>query len=661
MSQLIYLRLEGDIQGNISAGCGSQNSIGNRYQMGHEDEIQVFGLMQAVSRHPGGTHHHGLRFCKTLDKSSPLLNNAINNNERLNMLFDIYRINQYGRLENYYTIELRAARIQSLDCKITLKDLPYEYVSVEYDYICCRHLIAGTEFYDLLIPDQSPQLLPIVQKIPLPPQPPERKVTLVMGIFFDGTGNNAVNTGSMLKALTAQHFDIEDPDAESILAKNVSEKMGIRGVGASSYLGYYTNIHWLNELYEQKFPPDSNYIQGVLYVEGIGTRAGEPDDPIGLGLGSAATGIIAKTDDAVAQLAMAIKIVIARLTGKFVVENLMFDIFGFSRGAAAARHFANRVQAGDNTIIHAISTGLSKFSYSGTPAGKTRFLGIMDTVAAVGTVANGLDPHSADTGDVNILLRPGVAQKVFHITAQHECRYNFALNSVAPAWPELALPGVHSDIGGGYLPQLREDLFLTRPQVETRPANQPGANSRVYRQAKEQLRELAHCPTLMPLIHTNAITPEIWEDDYAPADRYSQPQKRTFAALTLRHRVVRHAWSKVVLRVMVDAAKEGGAVFAEIEKDLKYALPDELKPYCERARAMGKLVRQHKSVLGFTPDEVDIIARNFIHCSAHWNAVTLRQTGELQGGTAASETIGFVNRPDENWTRTVYNMDGIKR
>jgi hypothetical protein len=41
---------------------------------------------------------------------------------------------------------------------------------------------------------------------------------------------------------------------------------------------------------------------GCLYVEGIGTRAGEPDSLVGIGLGTAETGIIAKTDDAVAQL-----------------------------------------------------------------------------------------------------------------------------------------------------------------------------------------------------------------------------------------------------------------------------------------------------------------------------------------------------------------------
>ncbi|VEB92273.1 Uncharacterized conserved protein [Citrobacter koseri] len=132
-----------------------------------------------------------------------------------------------------------------------------------------------------------------------------------------------------------------------------------------------------------------------------------------------------------------------------VFDTFLFDIFGFSRGAAAARHFANRVQSEDGAIVNAINAGMVKQVYTGKPAGKTRFMGIFDTVTAVGTPFNGLNPHSADTGDVNIRLRPGVAQKVFHITAQHECRYNFALNSVAPAWPEITLPGVHSDIGGG--------------------------------------------------------------------------------------------------------------------------------------------------------------------------------------------------------------------
>ncbi|HAU3345196.1 TPA: type VI secretion system tube protein TssD [Salmonella enterica subsp. houtenae serovar 1,40:z4,z23:-] len=661
MGNLIYLTLEGNIQGQISAGCSSQASVGNRHQLGHENAIFVFSLTQAESGSKGDIHHHGLHFCKLLDKSSPLLSNAINNNERLKMTFDIYRINRYGRMEKYYLIELRGATIQAISLQSKMNDMDYEYITVDYDYILCRHLIAGTEFDYLLTPDNDAHLFPAVQKTMLPADPPERKVTLVLGIFFDGTGNNAVNTRNMLEALTAQHFDINDPDAESILTRNASEKMGASGIGAGSYLGYYTNIHWLNESYEQTFPPDGGYTQGAVYVEGIGTRAGEPDNPIGLGLGTAETGIIAKTDEAVAQLAKAIDATLALLQGKFVVDKLLFDIFGFSRGAAAARHFANRIQSEDRAIINTIQVGMRKYTYRGAPAGKTRFLGIMDTVAAVGTLANGLDPHNADTGNVNIHLRPGVAQKVFHLTALHECRYNFALNSVAPAWPELALPGVHSDIGGGYLPQLREDLFLTRPQVDTLPQNQSGAQSHIYQQTMAQLQVLEHSPAIMPVIRTNAITPEVWEDDFAPADRYSQPQKRAFAALTLRHRIVSFDWSKVALRVMVDAATEAGAVFTDIEKTKRHDLPDELKPFCEHARMMGKAARQHVAATGFAPEDVDIIAGKYIHCSAHWNAVELKQSGELQGGASASETVSFVNRPDKNWIRTIYNMDGKKR
>ncbi|RWS36665.1 type VI secretion system tube protein Hcp, partial [Erwinia amylovora] len=109
-----------------------------------------------------------------------------------------------------------------------------------------------------------------------------------------------------------------------------------------------------------------------------------------------------------------------------------------------------------------------------------RLLGIWDTVAAIGSPANGVNPHSADTGEVNIVLRPGVAEKVFHLTAQLECRFNFALSSVKPAWPELALPGAHSAIGGGYNPGGHEACFLTRPPLGTVPLFNPDTATRIY-------------------------------------------------------------------------------------------------------------------------------------------------------------------------------------
>lgn len=664
MSDIIYVTINGEVQGGISKDCGSDASVGNRYQHGHEDEVFVFSLVKSFSSTGAGVNAQGITFCKIIDKSSPLLMNAINNNESLNMVFSIYRVNRFGRMEKYYLIEVRGARISGIDTRVDTNTLHYEYITVNYDYIHSRHLMAGTEFDYLVAPENYSRLFPPtpISPEPKPPEePPVRHVTLVLGIFFDGTGNNAANTENMLASCSAQGFDLASPDAESILKRSASELMGLNGAEATSYSGFYTNIHWLHELYSRTFSATDGYLQQAIYVEGIGTQAGKPDSVIGMGLGLAECGVIAKTDDAVSQLAAAIATSLKQWDSDFIIDTLLFDIFGFSRGAAAARHFANRIQSEDRAIINAIASGMGQHEYIGTAAGKTRFIGLFDTVAAIGTPANGMDPHSADTGDANLALRPGVAQKVFHITAQNECRYNFTLNSVSPAWPELSLPGAHSDIGGGYLPQTREDLFLSRPLVETLPADTPNERSRVYRRAAAELPELERSSAIAPIVRTNTVTTQTWEDGFVPADRYGQMQKRTFSALVLRHRIVKHDWSMVTLRVMLDAAKDAGVLFDDVARKRGTEMPASLSLLSEKARAMGKAARLRTSAIGFSPEEIDTLARSYIHCSASWNAVATDQYGELRGGASASETVGFVNRPDEDWVRTVYNMDGIKQ
>lgn len=266
----------------------------------------------------------------------------------------------------------------------------------------------------------------------------KREITLTIGVFFDGSGNNAINTQYMLKAYTAEHYNQDDPEAESILAKCAWENFGVSGSSATSYTRYYTNIHWLSTLYSRRFTEDCPNVQRAVYIDGIGTDAGKPDSKLGQGFGISDTGVVAKTNKAVSMLAESIQDALDAVSQKqtdytFIIKSLQFDIFGFSRGAAAARHFANRIQSEDLAIISAIRQGMTGTSFNGSPAGKTRFIGIFDTVAAIGTPVNGLNPHSADTGDVNLTLRPGVAEKVFHITAANECRFNFAMNSVKPA------------------------------------------------------------------------------------------------------------------------------------------------------------------------------------------------------------------------------------
>ncbi|MGF6268164.1 type VI secretion system Hcp family effector [Lelliottia nimipressuralis] len=662
MSNVIYLTLTGERQGEISADCGTEKSIGNRFQYRHENEILVYQLSSSSVSTAGGVHHQGLRFTKPTDKSSPLLTTAINENEKLRLSFDYYRTNRFGRQEKYYHIELRGASIHGISSSHKKDSLDTESITVSYEYIRSKHLIANTEFSNLILPDAYNQLFPPDEI----KQPEKRHITLTLGVFFDGTGNNAVNTQNMLAACTAAHFDISDPDAESILARMAQEQMGVSGTGATSYTGGYTNIHWLNTLYKTDLPIESGQAQAAIYVEGIGTEAGRPDSMIGLSLGVADTGVIAKTDLAVKQIAEAINkffVEVAKTVSvpSLKVTELRFDIFGFSRGAAAARHFANRIQTEDRDIINAIRYGMNDVEYAGAPAGKTRFIGIFDTVAAIDTPQNGLNPHTAKTGDVNIVLRPGVAEKVFHITAQHECRFNFALNSVQPAWPELVLPGAHSDIGGGYLPATWENIYLTRPEAVTVPLDTPLADTRTYRHAMEQLPILESSAVAAPLIRTNDITADAWEDTRMPSHPRDGMQKRAFAALTMKKRIVKNDWSKVVLRVMIDAAQDAGVEFESIDSTKpEYALPAELRPLCDKAITFSKATRLSKSTSFFTASEAYSIAKNYIHYSANWNSITLDRNGRFYGGASISETIGFVNRPDEKWLRTTYDMDGNK-
>jgi len=497
-------------------------------------------------------------------------------------------------------------------------------------------------------------------------QKEKREITLTLGVFFDGTGNNAINTDNMMKACIAERYQLDDIDAGAILGQCAREGMGVSGVGATSYLGYYTNVHWLQTLYRKDISANDVNIQKAIYIDGIGTEAGKPDSILGQGLGISDTGVIAKTNKAVASLAGNIQEVLQEIRLRqsdyeLVITSLQFDIFGFSRGAAASRHFANRVHSEDASIINAIRDGMQATTFKGAPAGKTRFIGIFDTVAAIGTPLNGLNPHSADTGEVNLILRPDVADKVFHITAANECRFNFALNSVKPAWPELSLPGAHSDIGGGYLPAVEENLFLSRPETDTVPLRQPGEQTRAYYQTTKHMEKLDAYPTVAPIMRTSEISAETWSDDRMPPDRYGEPQKRSYAALTLRNRIVKNDWSKVALRVMYAAAQEAGVMFDAIDPvNPAMALPDELVSLCDKSVAMGKAVRSGQIPVLFSLNETETIARRYIHCSANWNAIIADVKGYTLGGASASEIVGFLNRPDENWQRTIYNMVGKK-
>ncbi|MEK8725079.1 hypothetical protein P2S07_06425, partial [Escherichia coli] len=69
MSNIVYLTVTGEQQGSISAGCGTSESTGNRWQSGHEDEIFTFSLLNNINNTGLGSQFHGITFCKGSDSN----------------------------------------------------------------------------------------------------------------------------------------------------------------------------------------------------------------------------------------------------------------------------------------------------------------------------------------------------------------------------------------------------------------------------------------------------------------------------------------------------------------------------------------------------------------------------------------------------------------
>lgn len=220
---------------------------------------------------------------------------------------------------------------------------------------------------------------------------------ITVGIFFDGTGNNGINATSGKKLL----------------------------VDHDSYHAAPTNIYKLFKL----FSGDEK-----LYVEGIGTVTGAKDSDFAKATCKNPIGYSGySSDDKLREAYTFIKQKMQDQTKEY-----QFYVYGFSRGAMLARNFCYELLRYDSTIPGTITI---------------KFLGVFDTV------------ESAPFNNYNVSLLPGL-ENALQLCAVNECRYFFPLtgffedsrnmddsklmvgNSV---WKEIFVPGVHADVGGGYL------------------------------------------------------------------------------------------------------------------------------------------------------------------------------------------------------------------
>lgn len=127
--------------------------------------------------------------------------------------------------------------------------------------------------------------------------------------------------------------------------------------------------------------------------------------------------------------------------GHDIIDSLRVDCFGFSRGAAAARY-----------LVHLLASKGGLLDRLGNLFQVIRceipFVGLFDTVAHFDAI------FANDTEELHLdAIKDKRVERVVHLAAGDEHRYNFPLTNIASAGEkgrEYFLPGAHSDVGGCY-------------------------------------------------------------------------------------------------------------------------------------------------------------------------------------------------------------------
>ncbi len=474
-----------------------------------------------------------------------------------------------------------------------------------------------------------------------PERPVQQRITLRIGVFFDGTGNNLFNAATGA-ACRGKELGFRQDQAESI-ARHCEKFMGRLD---SSYANAETNIARLFRLYKEdaqrRLRPSESLGCLRVYIEGIGTRAGQPDNPFSMGTGLGASGVLACVSTFPAAFAKQY-VQFRRSNPDIVIESVEFDLFGFSRGAAAARHFANEVLKADGGIA---ATGLAPCFPWQRARATLNFIGLFDTVAAIADPLRGdFSPANASNPGLNLYLPAGCARKVVHLVAHDEQRRNFALTRVAPQHDEIALPGAHADLGGGYPAEMTERLLLTRPLVSRERYGTDSLHAWSYRQAQIDLAQFQQEPWFDPG-HTQ-LTIETWRNRL-PRSRGEQPESDIFAAIRLE-RQVRGELSLVYLRVMHRLGSAYRVPFSPIPDTPDLAIPAELQGIAGKLQAHVQGTPQR-----LDQAEIRLLFGRYVHLSAHWNALLGSGLGNVDAvfvnaPTADGRRNAFPNRPQAGY------------
>ena len=475
-----------------------------------------------------------------------------------------------------------------------------------------------------------------------------QSITLRIGMFFDGTGNNQANAAMTEQCRRDDLALLDDGTLQATVVhcqaygyRDLNSEGQFRKAPDNSYGNAASNVALLFDLYkdesDQPLASDTQSASIKIYLEGIGTTSGKSDSILSQATGGGATGVVARVEQSPQKLRTQIRTLIEN-NPNIRIQHIEFDIFGFSRGAAAARHFANEVlkpQGGllaDTLNAHAHGF-VSDFDWITNAS--INFIGLFDTVAAVVDPLNGdFSPGNHLNNGVNLYLPPGCARKVVQLVARDELRWNFALNSVAPHHQEIVLPGVHSDIGGGYPSSMTEKLLLSKPRQALVTLARPLERSPAWQQTQEELSRLED----RGLPGNGTLNVISWR---LPTPRRSAPPTEKRLVAVAIERRVRSELSRVYLRAMHDLASRHEVPLEAIDpNDLRSAIPEEIQPIAQKI-----LMAVHGQTLRLSIEEERVLHAGYIHLSAHWTP----SAGLLINKPAPNRRLAYNNAPHKGY------------
>ena len=317
-------------------------------------------------------------------------------------------------------------------------------------------------------PQLSPSVLHLFDDARMPKQTPVLNVqkvqdkTLRIGVFFDGTGQNNLNDlyketrGVKSRTNIARLFEAYPLD-------DYSQKIYVSGVGT-------VDDAWQNPALIDKGEDETDAAQAFGVEPNRLPHLPHPLIKATLDLLSSETGAFYKWQNWTRQYSN-IVIDMIRAGDYEDITHIEFDVFGFSRGAALARHFVNAVKDGlpdyslpregescgevfPNLLSHVDDDSVKAWRGYYPDESRTcsvRFVGLFDTVGSFYQAGDN------EEGRFQLGLDVNCAERVFQISAHHEYRKNFPLTSLRSSQDQLyghfyeeVFAGCHTDVGGGY-------------------------------------------------------------------------------------------------------------------------------------------------------------------------------------------------------------------